>query len=148
MPFLGPSTKSFMSRISKLENKISLGTFKIKTFCKRNKTLLSLFSKDYKCYQKSESPCVYRVKCRDCCESYIGETGRTVRIRAKEHSRLKEYSAVTDHLRKTGHSIDFDNPIVLMVESSERRRKILESFLLRRYLHFENNVAKSLVAFL
>ena len=50
---------------------------------------------------------VYRIPC-ECCQVYIGETGRSMQDRIKEHDRdirfaRTETSAVSEHAHNTGH---------------------------------------------
>ena len=51
---------------------------------------------------------VYRIQCKDCEEDYIGETARPFGVRLKEHDNIRRESttAVGDHLRDTGHTLD------------------------------------------
>ena len=51
---------------------------------------------------------VYRINCMDCDDIYIGETGRTTRVRClehKSHARCKrtDHSAAADHVLLEGH---------------------------------------------
>ena len=60
--------------------------------------------------------------------TYIGETGRTLEIRVKEHKRACvkadfEKSAVAEHAWLSGHYIDWDNVEVLDQENDLCREK-------------------------
>ena len=53
----------------------------------------------------------FRKKCGDCSKAYIGETGRQLKIRVKEHmdafhKNRPEKSAFPKHLLQTGHLVD------------------------------------------
>ena len=53
---------------------------------------------------------VYRIDCEECEASYIGQTGRQLKERIKEHRRATEKgnileSGVAEHVASTGHSI-------------------------------------------
>ena len=68
--------------------------------------------------------------------TYIGETGRTLEIRMKEHKRacIKadfEKSAVAEHAWLSGHYIDWDNVEVLDQEKDLCRRKVKEGIEIR-----------------
>ena len=57
---------------------------------------------------------IYEIKCLDCSATYIGETGRELKLRIKEHqenSRKKlPTSPIYKHLEETGHQdFDWDN---------------------------------------
>jgi hypothetical protein len=56
---------------------------------------------------------MYRIPC-ECGKVYIGQTGRSIEARCKEHMRhiwldQPEKSAVAEHSINTGHQIDFNN---------------------------------------
>jgi hypothetical protein len=62
-------------------------------------------------------PGVYRIPC-ECDKVYMGQTGRSIETRCKEHRRhihlsQPDKSVVAKHSINTGHCIDFTNTIVL-----------------------------------
>jgi hypothetical protein len=62
-------------------------------------------------------PGVYEIPC-ECGKIYVGQTGRSIEARCKEHTRhirLKQSdkSAVAEHNTNTGHRIDFSSTSVL-----------------------------------
>ena len=67
----------------------------------------------------------------DCEQCYIGETGRTIKIRLKEHKKdvvrgKENISGLSKHIRDTNHNIEWDNIIVLNKENDFRKRKFKE----------------------
>ena len=60
---------------------------------------------------------VYKIPCADCPWSYIGETGRCLKTRVKEHTRntkaFKKGSNVATHAWLNDHSIDFKSAHVI-----------------------------------
>ncbi|KAJ4429872.1 hypothetical protein ANN_22076 [Periplaneta americana] len=63
------------------------------------------------------TPGVYRIPC-ECGKCYIGQTGRTIMERCKEHQRsirlyYPDKSAVAQHSLETGHKIDFSATTIL-----------------------------------
>ena len=74
---------------------------------------------------------VYQLECKDCNASYIGESGRCLKDRIKEHkkdvTKKNDKSNVYHHVRDTGHSFDFNNTRVLDVERMAYKRRYLES---------------------
>ena len=61
---------------------------------------------------------VYRIPCKDCDETYIGETGRTLKTRLQEHKRDVRLghtttNAVAYHAHSQLHQIDWDNAEVV-----------------------------------
>ena len=75
--------------------------------------------------------------CRDCNAVYVGETGRSVRTRKREHvDAVKTFntkkSALSQHVMDFDHRIDWDNVKILKSESHAYRRRVAESFLINR----------------
>ncbi|UYV84189.1 hypothetical protein LAZ67_X001476 [Cordylochernes scorpioides] len=62
-----------------------------------------------------KSNAIYSVACNDCESVYVGETGRKIENRIKEHkyniSSKDPRSLLYQHTLNTGHSFDLDNPI-------------------------------------
>ena len=99
-----------------------------------------------------KSNVVYEVPCKNCQSVYIGETGRLLSIRIKEHSEdvnkvtssrrftrnscsqslvERNKSAITDHVMQENHVIDFDNVKVLDREDNRKLRCIKEAIWIR-----------------
>ena len=95
---------------------------------------------------------VYKIPCKNCKEAYIGETGRQFQARQKEHKEnvkenekrhstraarkqsQTEYntSALTDHVNKNNHVIDWDSTKFVARESDRTKRIIKEAINIRR----------------
>ena len=91
---------------------------------------------------------IYRVTCKNCSSSYVGDTGRKFGLRIKEHkkevdsftagtetraSRARESSvthksAITDHAVEENHVIDWDKAKVVDTEAQQQTRLIKEAF--------------------
>ena len=60
---------------------------------------------------------VYKISCSDCTWNYIGETGRCLHTRTKEHIRdtkvFESGSNIASHAWLEGHTIDFENACVV-----------------------------------
>ena len=78
----------------------------------------------------SSSNVVYRIKCEDCTEFYIGKTYRRLSQRIKEHSH-SDTSALTKHAVLTNHTIDFANPEVLCKDLVHTRLLIKETLKIK-----------------
>ena len=70
---------------------------------------------------------VYKINCRDCDASYVGETGRALKTRVSEHRRAMEKrdfsaSALAQHAWEHDHHINWTSTCVLGVESYYRSR--------------------------
>ena len=82
---------------------------------------------------------VYEIPC-SCGHSYIGETGRTVDERLREHIRHYKYnntnkSAIALHAWKTGHAILFDDTRLLAREDRWGTRRVKEAVEIIKHPH-------------
>ena len=80
---------------------------------------------------EEKSGVVYKIDCEDCSASYIGQTGRQLSVRIKEHRRATEKgntldSGIAEHVAHTGHGINW-NAQVLEQEGIQRRRLVKEA---------------------
>ena len=79
---------------------------------------------------------IYRIPCKDCPEVYVGQTGRTLAHRLKEHKRTLTsgnlaQSAVAEHATQQSHAIDWECATVIDTEQPFHRRCTLESWHIR-----------------
>ena len=97
---------------------------------------------------------VYNIPCKQCPGRYIGETGRKLGVRIKEHhdnvekaakskrnytrAQRKEAdnnypsSAITQHTTRENHVIDWDSTTIVGRENVRIRRQILETMRIRQ----------------
>ena len=73
------------------------------------------------------SGCVYELSCQQCTATYIGQTGRPLGQRIKEHkpsapSRIP--SAVIKHSTEAHHTVDWDNVKILDRKNREFPRQV------------------------
>ena len=91
------------------------------------KNLVSPKDKDDK---MNKSGIIYRIKCADCDEDYVGEAGRIFRDRFKEH--LRAPSPLYNHHQASGHPLPMrDNVDILARENHNTSRWIKESMFIR-----------------
>ena len=81
---------------------------------------------------------VYEIKCGTCDKCYIGETGRSVETRVKEHcaharNGHPELSAVAEHAL-TGHNVEWSAKIIERATNT-RVRRIKEALLIHERDH-------------
>ena len=84
-----------------------------------------------------KSSIVYKINCRDCDVSYVGETGRALKTRVSEHHRAMEKrdfsaSALAQHAWEHDHHIDWTSTCVLGVESHYQSRISREAIYICR----------------
>ncbi|XP_046401609.1 uncharacterized protein LOC124167669 [Ischnura elegans] len=82
-----------------------------------------------------KTPGVYRVPC-ECGEAHIGETGRTIETRLKEHKRhlrlgQPEKSAIAERSIQHDHVIQFDDAEILMRSTKYWDRVVKEAIEIR-----------------
>ena len=74
---------------------------------------------------------VYHNHCEQCGKDYVGETSRLLETRVKEHPS-RNSSAVHEHRKLTGHSVDSSKAKVLAtVSKTFKRRRIREAIEIR-----------------
>ena len=93
----------------------------------------------------NDNPGLYIIDCNTCPKKYIGETGRTVTERLKEHKmylngNLRDNSkylekAVVQH-RALNHEIDIQNAKIVHKSNSLSERLVLESALINKIPNF------------
>jgi len=72
-----------------------------------------------------------------CNARHIGETGRSLETRLKEHKasvRLgkSDVSALADHANSQGHDIEWDETIILTKQSHWLKRKLTEAWCIAK----------------
>ena len=80
---------------------------------------------------------VYSIPCMTCSRVYIGQTGRLLGTRIKEHKAAvkhakTEESAVAEHVWVDKHQMDFQSVSILAREPILRKRLTLESWFIRK----------------
>ena len=78
-----------------------------------------------------------QISCRDCDAIRIGETGRSVKTRKREHVCAvrdfdREKSVLCQHVLEHDHVIDWENVKILKSEPHANRRRTAESFLINQ----------------
>ena len=81
---------------------------------------------------------VYKLECNDCDLTYIGETGRNLPTRIKEHkagvrNKHPNISAAAEHSILLNHQLDWDHPHILTHETHTRRRRIKEALAIHSH---------------
>lgn len=82
---------------------------------------------------------VYKIDC-SCGKRYIGETGRSLKTRLKEHgadikNERSRTSALAEHSVKTKHHICLENASIIAREEQQQRRKIREALEIIKHPH-------------
>jgi predicted GIY-YIG superfamily endonuclease len=80
---------------------------------------------------------VYKIDC-SCGKSYIGETGRSLKIRLKEHeadikNERSRTSALAEHSSKTKHHVCLEDAKIIAREDNYQKRKIKEAIEIMKF---------------
>ena len=114
-----------------------------KSLCK-NKFEPNLHGHEY------DGPGVYIISCNKCSLSYVGETGRNLETRNKEHARdIRNYnvnSAIATHCwNNREHSMDFKNSKLVYISNNVKIRRLIEGALIDCIPTIEGNKSFSKV---
>ncbi|XP_050458275.1 uncharacterized protein LOC126855029 [Cataglyphis hispanica] len=81
---------------------------------------------------------VYKINCKNCSASYIGQTKRHLSTRVKEHcNNIKMHasnlSVISKHKLEFDHDFDWSAPDILHNEKHVRKREIAEMFFIKKF---------------
>ena len=80
--------------------------------------------------------CVYKIPCKDCDKYYIGQTGKDLAKRIKQHKYSVRTGQVSNalfiHLRDNNHCIDWSNASSIVSCHDILNRNIIESSLIKQ----------------
>ena len=81
---------------------------------------------------KDRQGVVYKIKCRDCPTTYVGETGRNLNTRLTEHRRATKNgnnkNNIAEHHLQTDHRIDWDSAECISFSTHYYQQLTLESW--------------------
>ena len=109
-------------------------------------TLRSLLSKPKDPIPKEDrNNAVYQLNCKDCEAVYVGETKRTLNIRAEEHitaiKSASKKSHTAEHCWKYNHDFDWKHKKVLDFEKNWKTRIIKDSIYSEENEHHINGIS-------
>ena len=82
----------------------------------------------------SDTGVVYRINCKDCDSFYIGQSGKSLNTRIKQHKYSIKTAQLSNalfvHLNNNNHGIDFGNSKVISKIKNINNRYIVESALI------------------
>ena len=141
-PCTGYATLPYIKGITEPLSR-TLRKHNIKVYNKPLRTLQREFpSAKHKPPIEEQTNVVYKIPCKDCSWSYIGETGRSLKTRKSEHVRNvkqhKDGSNIAKHSWDHDHIINFDNGKVID-KGKFRSRLTLESWHTAKDKNADNN---------
>ncbi|KYN27905.1 hypothetical protein ALC57_02691 [Trachymyrmex cornetzi] len=98
----------------------------------------------------SQAEVVYRLNCKNCDASYVGQTGRCVGVRMSEHRNhinrnTTQSSVITEHRLQTSHDFNWDNIKILDKEKFWNKRMLSEMIHIKKQkyrLNLQNDTYK------
>ena len=134
IPLFLPYEKGISEEIAKMSKKYNVRIVHTKN--------LSLVNKIRKKQQEPNildtDGVIYRVPCSECDKVYIGETGRQLKIRLKEHkanaksNNIKNMSGLSQHIKNEKHEINWDDAEILDRDNNYQRRKFKEAVAINK----------------
>ena len=95
-----------------------------------------------------ELGCIYKVPCNVCNKQYIGQTGKDLSVRLKQHKysvrTAQESNALFIHLSVFNHTIDWDGARELVRCSDIVKRNLIESCFIKFYNDTVLNISPGL----
>lgn len=132
--------KKLFYSVPKFSNKISnhLNKLGCNTVVANKINLGKLIVNNKKKPEKLDKSGVYKISCGDCNSVYIGQTGRNLNQRIKEHRKSiinnVKNSGIASHCVDHNHFIDLDNIKLLHNETKSKRLCLLEQLEIKRSL--------------
>ena len=123
-----PYARGFSERVANI-----LRGFNVKVAHKPIRTISSILKKPKDKIEKEASRgIVYKIKCKDCDNVYVGQTSRSLKTRMKEHAKaiatLDKNSLLAKHHMLYNHQIDLENVKIVDRSSAWQQRLILEAW--------------------
>ena len=122
-----PYEKEISEQLKRVANKYGLEVIFRRSLSLKSKLQTNPF--------KTDSTCgvVYKITC-SCCKKYVGETGRTIEERIKEHQAdvnnkrsVEKITGLSQHLRESRHTPNWKEIEILARENNIVKRKFKES---------------------
>ena len=94
-------------------------------------------------YQKTDI--IYQIPC-SCGEVFIGETGKTINEKVKEHKRsvcrMDTNNSIAVYVMNTSHDIAWDQATIITQETHRLKRKIKEAMLIQKtpYINMDSGL--------
>jgi len=123
VPYITSVSEKFKNIINNHIARVSFYSInKLSSFIKPQKDRLS---------KLSNMNVVYRIGCKDCDASYVGQTSRQLKTRISEHKnhikrKTSTHSVITEHRMQRSHEFDWENVEILDAERNYSKRLISE----------------------
>lgn len=122
-----PYVRGLSEKIRRIGN-----DYNVRTAIRTTNTIRSMLTKTKPDNENQRTKnCIYKVPC-ECGKSYIGETGRPLQVRIKEHKKLvrlgeTDKSRIAQHAWEEEHRIEWEHTTILDREDNHTKRKLKEA---------------------
>lgn len=116
-----------------------------------NKKSLGYFIKNNKQKMKCklENSGIYQINCSNCNAFYLGQSGRAIKKRVREHKHSINHkinsTGLAEHCNTHKHTFDENNVKILHVQNKSKKLNLLESLEIKKALHNKLNIVNSQV---
>jgi len=129
VPYIPVLSERIIKKVTENHNNIRAAYKPLKTLAN------NIYTKGKtKIEKEDQAGVVYKINCGVCEKVYVGETGKRVKTRKKQHITDLENimanpnrTAILTHTSKTKHKFDYNSIEILEHESDTKKRKILEA---------------------
>ena len=88
---------------------------------------------------------IYKIPCNECNQYYIGQTGKSLDVRIKQHQGSVRYgqesNAIFCHVRDNDHRINWSDSRILIKSSNFQERNIIESIIIKNSFNDNSNLS-------
>ena len=134
LPYLGLTSNLITKRLKSCVGKF-YPLVNLKIIFQNTRCIKSFFPYKDRLSRSQLSKVIYKASCWDCDEFYIGKTKRRLHDRKTEHFKALVKSdlssAIAEHVRATGHNIDWDHFDILGSGKSDLHCKIKETLFIQ-----------------
>ena len=107
----------------------------VKVIFQNTRRIKSFFPYKDRLNRSQLSKVIYKANCWDCKDFYIGKTKRRLHDRKTEHfkalSKHDHSSAIADHVKTTGHNINWDHFDILASGKTDYHCKVKETLFIQ-----------------
>ena len=135
LPYIGLHSNLITKRLKSCVNRFYSFVNVIKVIFQNTRRIKSFFPYKDRLNRSQLSKVIYKANCWDCQDFYIGKTKRRLHDRKTEHfkglSKHDHSSAIADHVKTTGHNINWDHFDILASGKTDYHCKVKETLFIQ-----------------
>ena len=140
LPYFGQISKTIQSMLKKCQiHTIFRIPFRMKGLITLGKDILNRLEK---------SGVIYKLICKRCKVTYVGQTGRLLNTTVEEHNKnlgrkCNYHNVLSDHRKEyADHDFDWNNVEILHLESNKGKREFMEMLYIKKERTYSINLVK------